>query len=312
MIFPMLVVALSAIVSSLMTAHYLSSNIAAAVVVAVASEAKSKGAASGISVSDSPLSSTSTSVVSIGYLYNGTSIFRETARSLTPITDKVKAHEFQIMYGTNLLPYYYSHPTMKMLEIGLGCAMKHGGVASVQLWKTLFPHADLWEADYNAACVKKWKHHPTAPFEGIHVLTGDQGDPKVLDRWIEESDGGNFDVIIDDGGHRNCMIYTSFQKLWPILKPGGLYFIEDLHVAKWPAYRASTPMCDGANLTVPDKLKELLDGLVYNDVGKRHAAAKTARRQQSGGGGESIGLQVVDSVEFLFCQSEACVLRKRL
>ena len=46
----------------------------------------------------------------------------------------------------------------------------------------------------------------------INVLIGDQGNTKVLDEWIEKS-GRNFDVIIDDGGHKNCQIWSSFMKL---------------------------------------------------------------------------------------------------
>ena len=56
--------------------------------------------------------------------------------------------------------------------------------------------------------------------EGLNILVGDQGDPKVLDEWIQQS-GGEFDVIIDDGGHIQCQIWTSFEKLWPTVKPGG-------------------------------------------------------------------------------------------
>ena len=67
------------------------------------------------------------------------------AESLTPpITDKVTVHTYQQMYGKFLLsPYYHQFPTMKMLEIGLGCDMKYGPGASVALYKKLFPKAEL-------------------------------------------------------------------------------------------------------------------------------------------------------------------------
>jgi 2-polyprenyl-3-methyl-5-hydroxy-6-metoxy-1,4-benzoquinol methylase len=41
--------------------------------------------------------------------------------------------------------------------------------------------------------------------------------------------GGPFDFIIDDGSHVGQHITTSFKMLWQHLKPGGYYFIEDLH-----------------------------------------------------------------------------------
>ena len=55
----------------------------------------------------------------------------------------------------------------------------------------------------------------------------------MLDKRILES-GGEFDRIIDDGEHCNCKIWTGFVKLLPTAKPGGLYFIEYIQVAKIP------------------------------------------------------------------------------
>merc|ERR1711865_1027912 len=81
----------------------------------------------------------------------------------------------------------------KFLEIGLGCDMGYGPGASVQVWKKLLPHAELWEAEYEGECVKKAIEKNQ--LEGIHTLVGDQGDFNVLDSWIETS-GGNFDIII--------------------------------------------------------------------------------------------------------------------
>jgi hypothetical protein len=224
--------------------------------------------------------------VDIGYLINGPSIFLEAALSLDQIVDKVTAHEYEVMYGEHLMPYYYKHPEMKMLEIGLGCTMKYGADGSVKLWKKLFPRMDLWEAEYNTICVEQTEIPPW-----LHVLIGDQSDPETLDRWIEES-GGNFDVIVDDGGHTNCQIMTSFEKLWPHVKPGGLYFIEDLQMTQLEEKQQSTKTCNGKHL-VSDKLKAIMETLVYQPMIRNDR--KVAR----------------NDVETLFCQNEACVLRKR-
>lgn len=122
--------------------------------------------------------------------------------------------------------------------------------------------------------------------EGINTLTGDQVKGSTLDSWIEQS-GGNFDVIIDDGGHHNCQIWTSFQKLWPTVKPGGLYFIEDMQVAKYDHYKTySTTLCNGSTTIVPENLKGIMDDLIYD----------TERKSD---------------IKFIFCQSEACVLAKK-
>ena len=174
---------------------------------------------------------------------------------------------------------------MKILEIGLGCDMGYGPGASVNIWKILFPQAETWEAEFNARCVKKSTEN--GQLKGINTVTGDQGNTKVLDEWIEKS-GGNFDVIIDYGGHKNCQIWTSFLKLWPHVNSGGLYFIEDMQVAKQKNYlNFQNEECSNTTI-VPDKLKAVLDDLMYKKP-------NDARNE----------------VLFMFCQSEACVLGKK-
>ncbi len=152
-------------------------------------------------------------------------LFLDTAKSVEPISDKITIHRYERMYGQFLLPFYRKKPNMKFFEIGLGCDSHYGVGASAQIWKILFPEAELWEGEWNADCVEKVKEEGSI-LDGINVLTGDQGNVTVLDRWIEESGGGDFDVIIDDGGHQNCEVLTTFEKFWPLLRPGGLYFIE--------------------------------------------------------------------------------------
>lgn len=119
---------------------------------------------------------------------------------------------------------------LKFLEIGLGCDMEYGPGASAALWKRLFKdrEVELWEAEHNAVCVAESQRK--GQLDGISALTGDQSDVNVLRKWIAES-GGKFDVIIDDGGHRNDMILNSLQALWPELNPGGWYFVEDIHIS---------------------------------------------------------------------------------
>ena len=213
--------------------------------------------------------------------------FVEAAGSFSPITDKITTHKYYPMYGQFLLPYYERIPQMKMLEIGLGCDMNYEPGASVALWKKLFPEANLWEAEYNETCVdistKQGK------LDGFNVLVGDQGNNATLDSWIEKS-GGEFDIIIDDGGHHNCQILASFIKLWPTIKPGGLYFIEDLQVGKWRGFRKySTPTCDAKEYTFSDTLQGWLEDIIYQGAYNSHKW----------------------DVHFIHCQAEACVLGKR-
>ena len=121
---------------------------------------------------------------------------------------------------------------MKLLEIGLGCNMKYGPGISAHLWTTLLgKHGDVWFGETDAECVTKLKQQRLE----YNVVVGNQGDAATCRRWVEET-GGNFDVVIDDGSHRNMDIKTSLEILFPTLKSGGLYFIEDLGVGRNKLY----------------------------------------------------------------------------
>lgn len=201
-------------------------------------------------------------------------------------TDKVTTHGYQMMYGIFLVPYATAQFKLKMLEIGLGCDMGYGPGASVKLWKKTVPDADLWEAEFDRKCVESSESRGL--LNGIKTLTGDQGNTTTLMEWIDKS-GGNFDFLIDDGGHRNALILASFDKLWPIVNPGGLYVIEDLQVGRHSVYNTGGPV-------VADVIESWIDEMVF------------------GRDGENIRAEFPpypEHLEFIFCQREACVLGKK-
>ncbi|EOD19545.1 hypothetical protein EMIHUDRAFT_209131 [Emiliania huxleyi CCMP1516] len=133
------------------------------------------------------------------------------------------------MYGALLLPLAAMHgDKFKMLEIGLGCSMEYGPGASARLWRSLLPTAEIWFAESNGLCVNKARAE--GKLDGLHTMIGSQSDPETLRRWVHQS-GGGFHAIIDDGSHSNRDILLTLRILWPALRDGGLYFIEDLHAA---------------------------------------------------------------------------------
>lgn len=148
-------------------------------------------------------------------------------------TDKVtqtmdsgsKGHAYEGLY-TKYFEGNRRHIVNRVLEIGLGCTMAYGPGASSKLWRWYFPQATIWQAEYSAECVAA--HKEKLEELGVKVVTGDQADTNTLHRWVRET-GGRFDVIIDDGGHTSMQQYNSFVVLFiHALKPGGVYFIEDL------------------------------------------------------------------------------------
>ncbi len=51
----------------------------------------------------------------------------------------------------------------------------------------------------------------------------------VFDSVAEQGYEGQVDVIIDDGLHRMGSVLATFNNLWPLLSPTGIYLLEDIH-----------------------------------------------------------------------------------
>jgi hypothetical protein len=167
--------------------------------------------------------------------------------------------------------------------------------ASIPLWPKIFPGGDIWFAEYGN-CVDTPIIQQALQCCGL--VKGDQSNPEDLERWIKES-GGAFNVIVDDGGHKNSQILTSLQHLWPALLPGGVYVLEDLHVGRSGSYD------DSPGSIMVDIVGAWTDYLV---IGKRN------RRRQTGH-----EYFIEDTLahhpppynlKFVYCQNSACVLGK--
>ena len=123
-----------------------------------------------------------------------------------------RVHNYTSLYSR--LFHAIKDRPLKLLEIGIYFG------DSVKGWEEYFPNAELHFIDNNMARVKY-----ASTRSHYHLL--DQEHAPSLDRFIEGT-GGNFDVIIDDGGHKSTQQISSFEKLFPTLKSGGIYIIEDL------------------------------------------------------------------------------------
>ena len=152
-------------------------------------------------------------------------------------TDKVHknddpgGHHYHNAYQKYLFPLRQAK--IKFLEIGLGCDMQYGPGKSALLWRELFVHpsTEIWEAEVNVACASKWNETMKN-----RILTGNQAEEATLRNWITTT-GGEFDIIIDDGGHTYSQQLTSLRVLFESgLKAGGIYFMEDLVSNVLPGY----------------------------------------------------------------------------
>ena len=160
-------------------------------------------------------------------------------------------------FGHNYIPLYerffqsIRKKAHSLLEIGIGGYDDPNlGGESLRIWKYYFPNAEIFGLDIHEKRLPKQNR--------IHIFQGSQTDADVLDSIHKQS--GDFDVIIDDGSHRSPHIIKTFGLLFPLLKEGGLYVIEDTQTSYWPQYDGANPE-DKSVQTTCNYFKELTDGL---------------------------------------------------
>lgn len=141
------------------------------------------------------------------------------SQSLTEIcdtfpTDKcMDRHGFLEIYEPLFEPM--RDDSVRIFEIGILRGLSH------LMWRNYFQNGEIYGIDlkdYSAVASK----------DGIKTFVADQSNRDDLKAFIEFS-GGNFDVILDDGGHAMDHQQVSLGYLFEQVKPGGLFIIEDVH-----------------------------------------------------------------------------------
>jgi len=134
-----------------------------------------------------------------------------------------KWHHYLPLYDRYFAPYR-DNPQVRLLEIGVF----QGG--SLDLWRRFFgPSAIIFGVDIDPRC---------KAFDNVHgnrVRIGSQIDPVFLEGVVLEM--GGLDIVLDDGSHRADHMTRTFDVLFPLLSPGGLYIVEDVHTNYWTKFR---------------------------------------------------------------------------
>lgn len=205
-------------------------------------------------------------------------------------TDKCsQCHNYTEVYSKYLAPF--KDKKIKFLEIGIytGC--------SVKLWEKYFSQAELHFMDITFEHIK---YHTTR--STYHL--GDQQNPADLFRIMNQT-GGDFDVIIDDGGHAMQQQITSFKVLFPYVKSGGLYIIEDLHTSYWDAFKNNNKENPNENTTITF-LKSLIDDV--NFIGaKTHRASHAILSEDTR---KSLNMYQKDIFGIHFYDSMAIIIKR--
>ena len=102
-----------------------------------------------------------------------------------------------------------------MLELGIDNG------SSLHMWHDYFINAKIYGIDINEKSL----------FQNDRIITGlaDQSKPETMLQLVKEWDVKDFHFIIDDGSHIVSHQQICIETLWPYVKKGGIYIIEDLH-----------------------------------------------------------------------------------
>jgi hypothetical protein len=123
-------------------------------------------------------------------------------------TDKVSPHGY--------LPDYQRlaaelGPAAVVCEVGVF----HGG--SLEMWQDMFPQGAVIGIDRDPDA--NWPR-------GTHLICAEQDDPELANIVREHAPDG-CDLIVDDASHIGHLTAATFKLLWPLVRPGGFYVVED-------------------------------------------------------------------------------------
>lgn len=119
----------------------------------------------------------------------------------------------------------YRHLPINMLEIGV----QNGG--SLEIWGRYFQNANVIVGCDANPLISTLQYHN----QKIKTVVGIAAEQATVEA-ITKVSGGRFDIVIDDGSHRSMDTIINFLTFFPMLRPGGIFVIEDMHCAYWTEY----------------------------------------------------------------------------
>ena len=169
-------------------------------------------------------------------------------------SDKFGSHFYTQHYQKHFKKFQLKK--IKLLEIGIGGDdNSHLGGASLKMWKYFFPRGRIYGVDL----FDKTKFNE----KRIITFQADQSDEKAMSHIVNRI--GEIDIIIDDGSHINEHVINSFVQLFPKLKIGGVYVVEDTQTSYWSEYGGQFENLNSQK-TIMGFFKSLVDGLNYEEI----------------------------------------------
>lgn len=166
-----------------------------------------------------------------------------------PGSDKLD-HAYLPLYDERLSPLREKEITFMEMGMWFG--------SSLRIWREYFTKAKVIGVDCNF-------NHLRGGFDRIEKEKGDIADVTFLQSLVDKY--APFDVIVDDASHIAEQQLVSLQFLWPHVKVGGYYFIEDL---THPPAGLTYKLIQSGKLDLPDVAKHELiktSDFTYSTIG---------------------------------------------
>ena len=151
---------------------------------------------------------------------------------------------------------------MRLLEIGVASG------DSIVAWRQYFHRYEhIYGIGYRNHQTER-KHTDAEARTTLYM--GDQSDRSFLD-FVAADSGGAFDVVVDDGSHVPSHQRISFDALFPLVKDGGWYIVEDIETSYWDKAQNvyGYPLRDETSFV--DTFKRVAD-VVNGRAAPRHAS----------------------------------------
>jgi cephalosporin hydroxylase len=148
------------------------------------------------------------------------------------VTDKVEPHGYFPAYlklAAELGPY------------GSVCEIGVAGGGSLEMFQHLFPLGTVCGVDLTVEGTLIDAEHGTRTHwpEGAVQVISEQTAPDLPDRLRQVQP--RWDLIVDDASHEGPATTATFGLLWPLVRPGGYYVVEDWNGAFQNARQPGSP-----------------------------------------------------------------------
>ena len=170
-------------------------------------------------------------------------------------SDKITHHGYHRFY-----PWFLAHmrdKSVNVLEIGID------ETESIELWNSYFDNLNLHAIDID----KKTFEDKSVT---LHQL--DQSNAQELNNFAKQIDI-QFDLILDVGSHVPTHQMLTLEKLWGLVKPGGVYIIEDIETSYWGKSDLYGYKFNAGRSSIIRPFKEIID-VVNGEISKVKSSDK--------------------------------------